>query len=127
MVKDLVALCFLEPAPSPLHKVYCLDGNKFDHCLWNLGWLTKEEAIFRRLDTDVKIVRDYMRRPDKMKPRKKSTYIAMFSEADWDMVFAALGRGLKVQAIYEEHYKDRTTFDSFRTQISQARKKRRSL
>ncbi len=100
-VRDLVLLAFGEPAPSKDHKCYCLDGDNFNHVLWNLAWLTREQAIERRLAVDVRITIAEVSR------KRLEKHVRVVNRDDYDLISALHRNGISLTEIWKMHFQRR--------------------
>ncbi len=91
-VADLVLLVHGPPRPSPKHKARFIDGDKDNHVLWNLEWMTLDEMIKRGLAIDFRLKR---RGPSRIHTREQYEFISRLRQG-----------GLTMREICELHYED---------------------
>lgn len=108
-VRDLILSAFADPRPSELHRAYCLDGDVFNHVLWNLGWLTKPEAVERGLAVSPSMIA-------KAANRKRNEHrVSVVKREDYDFIRKLHASGLPLNEIWSMHYQRQMKLNIFRS------------
>lgn len=131
-VASMVMLAFVGPPPSPLHKAYFLDRDCNNHCLWNLEYLTMKEAQARGIITSHREMQrlSMEARKDKGKLKRQHPHpppgiAGGMTAEEMVVVLSDFENGRKLRTIWDERFRQKTTFQAFRNQIYMLRKARR--
>lgn len=121
-VGNLVALAFLGPLPKD-HKLCYLDGDKTNHCLWNLAYLPLKEAVERgfimapeEMTRRMVIGRRKQRAERaalKAQPEKKPRPAPKIEPREREQVMEELHAGRTLEDVWLERFQSRMVLNTF--------------
>jgi len=132
-VASLVLLTFVGPRPKG-KEIYYLDRDKGNHCLWNLVYLTKEEAAARGFRPTMEEfhrigqqgikdkIAKFGRKTPGRKPRVHNP--RRLTPEEVNEVISEYEAGRKLPAIWKERFASRMAKSNFQSKIYTTRRER---